>query len=253
VPADAQHYRNWHRYIRWRRLQRLDVFLPRRPAPNIAYAMAKAVDLCHKQIPVDHFNKRPMTIREFCVREAGQLTSRSIPGQKNISARRDMLIRKISRKGAKDTKFGRKYFLLCALTPLRGTVDWSSFTVQCNTITPLRPSHLTRHTSRGNNVLLARDFAPSCFASRLYPRLRYRRSSRYARRYVRQENLDVQWIQVGSSVVVTALLAGEIDVAASPGLRCARRRAVRAQSSVFPLPRSLFVLMGAPASSACKT
>lgn len=43
--------------------------------PNeIAYHMAKAVDLCYKQIPVDHFDKRPMTMREFCRGgEAGQL------------------------------------------------------------------------------------------------------------------------------------------------------------------------------------
>lgn len=41
---------------------------------NIAYNMAKAVDLCHEQIPVDHFDKRPMTMREFCRGgEAGQL------------------------------------------------------------------------------------------------------------------------------------------------------------------------------------
>jgi TRAP-type uncharacterized transport system substrate-binding protein len=41
---------------------------------DIAYAMAKAVDLCHAQIPVDHFDKRPMTMREFCQGgEAGQL------------------------------------------------------------------------------------------------------------------------------------------------------------------------------------
>ncbi len=40
----------------------------------VAYAMAKAVDLCHEKIPVDHFDKRPMTMREFCRGgEAGQL------------------------------------------------------------------------------------------------------------------------------------------------------------------------------------
>ncbi len=43
------------------------------PSP-VAYAMAKAVDLCHENIPVDHFDKRPMTMREFCQGgEAGQL------------------------------------------------------------------------------------------------------------------------------------------------------------------------------------
>lgn len=41
---------------------------------EIAYGMAKAVDLCHEQIPVDHFDKRPMTMREFSRGgEAGQL------------------------------------------------------------------------------------------------------------------------------------------------------------------------------------
>jgi TRAP-type uncharacterized transport system substrate-binding protein len=41
---------------------------------DIAYNMAKAVDLCYKQIPVDHFDKRPMTMREFSSGgEAGQL------------------------------------------------------------------------------------------------------------------------------------------------------------------------------------
>jgi TRAP-type uncharacterized transport system substrate-binding protein len=41
---------------------------------EIAYNMAKAVDLCYKQIPVDHFDKRPMTMEEFCRGgEAGQL------------------------------------------------------------------------------------------------------------------------------------------------------------------------------------
>jgi uncharacterized protein len=49
--------------------------------PAIAYAMAKAVDLCHEKIPVDHFDKRPMTIREFCRGgEAGQLNIPLHPG-----------------------------------------------------------------------------------------------------------------------------------------------------------------------------
>ncbi len=43
-------------------------------AAPIAYNMARAVDLCHQHIPVDHFDKRPMTIHEFCRGgEAGQL------------------------------------------------------------------------------------------------------------------------------------------------------------------------------------
>ena len=50
---------------------------------KIAYGMAKAVDLCHKQIPVDHFDKRPMTMREFSRGgEAGQLNIPLHPGAK---------------------------------------------------------------------------------------------------------------------------------------------------------------------------
>jgi TRAP-type uncharacterized transport system substrate-binding protein len=49
----------------------------------IAYNMAKAVDICHKQIPVDHFDKRPMTMAEFCQGgEAGQLNIPLHPGAK---------------------------------------------------------------------------------------------------------------------------------------------------------------------------
>lgn len=62
-----------------------------------------------------------------------------------------------------------------------------------------------------------------------------------------QENLEVQWIQVGSSIVVTALLAGEIDVAGIAGssMRAAARGAPL-KAIFFPYNRSLFVLMGAP-------
>lgn len=49
----------------------------------IAYGMAKSVDLCHKRIPVDHFDKRPMTMREFCRGgAAGQLNIPLHPGAK---------------------------------------------------------------------------------------------------------------------------------------------------------------------------
>lgn len=49
----------------------------------IAYQMARSIDLCHKQIPVDHFDKRPMTMREFCRGgEAGQLNIPLHPGAK---------------------------------------------------------------------------------------------------------------------------------------------------------------------------
>ena len=50
---------------------------------KIAYNMAKAVDLCHAQIPVDHFDKRPMTMDEFCRGgDAGQLNIPLHPGAK---------------------------------------------------------------------------------------------------------------------------------------------------------------------------
>ena len=50
---------------------------------NIAYNIAKAVDLCHTQIPVDHFDKHPMTMQEFCRGgEAGQLNIPLHPGAK---------------------------------------------------------------------------------------------------------------------------------------------------------------------------
>src|SRR5436189_52753 len=51
---------------------------------EIAYNMAKAVDLCHLQIPADHFDKRPMTMLEFCRGgEAGQLNIPLHPGAKS--------------------------------------------------------------------------------------------------------------------------------------------------------------------------
>lgn len=62
-----------------------------------------------------------------------------------------------------------------------------------------------------------------------------------------QENLEIQWIQVGSNVVVTALIAGEIDVAGIAGsaMRAAARGAPL-KANFFPYYKSLFVLMGAP-------
>ena len=59
---------------------------------KIAYGMAKAVDLCHKQIPVDHFDKRPMTMREFSRGgEAGQLNIPLHPGAKRYFRERGYL------------------------------------------------------------------------------------------------------------------------------------------------------------------
>jgi TRAP-type uncharacterized transport system substrate-binding protein len=59
---------------------------------EIAYNMAKAVDLCYQQIPVDHFDKRPMTMREFCRGgEAGQLNIPLHPGAKKYFRERGYL------------------------------------------------------------------------------------------------------------------------------------------------------------------
>lgn len=58
----------------------------------IAYNMAKAVDLCYQQIPVDHFDKRPMTMDEFCRGgEAGQLNIPLHPGAKRYFRERGYL------------------------------------------------------------------------------------------------------------------------------------------------------------------
>jgi TRAP-type uncharacterized transport system substrate-binding protein len=59
---------------------------------QIAYGMARAVDLCHEQLPVDHFDKRPMTMREFCQgSEAGQLNIPLHPGAKEYFRERGYL------------------------------------------------------------------------------------------------------------------------------------------------------------------
>jgi TRAP-type uncharacterized transport system substrate-binding protein len=59
---------------------------------QIAYNMAKAVDLCYQQIPVDHFDKRPMTMHEFCRGgEAGQLNIPLHPGAKRYFRERGYL------------------------------------------------------------------------------------------------------------------------------------------------------------------
>ena len=62
-----------------------------------------------------------------------------------------------------------------------------------------------------------------------------------------QENLEIQWIVVNSNVVVTALMAGEIDVAGIAGssMRAAARGAPL-KANFFPYHKSLFVLLGAP-------
>ena len=59
--------------------------------------------------------------------------------------------------------------------------------------------------------------------------------------------MEIQWIVVNSNVVVTALIAGEIDVAGIAGssMRAAARGAPL-KAIFFPYDKSLFVLMGAP-------
>lgn len=68
-------------------------FFCRRDLPaEIAYYMAKAVDSCHKQIPVDHFDKKPMTMREFCRGgEAGPLNVPLHPGARRYFRERGYL------------------------------------------------------------------------------------------------------------------------------------------------------------------
>jgi ABC-type nitrate/sulfonate/bicarbonate transport system substrate-binding protein len=62
-----------------------------------------------------------------------------------------------------------------------------------------------------------------------------------------QEGLEIQWIQVSTNVVVTALLAGEIDVAGIAGSSMrASARGAPLKANFFPYSKSLFVLMGAP-------
>ena len=62
-----------------------------------------------------------------------------------------------------------------------------------------------------------------------------------------QEGLEIQWIQVSTNVVVTALLSGEIDVAGIAGSSMrASARGAPLKAIFFPYSKSLFVLMGTP-------
>jgi ABC-type nitrate/sulfonate/bicarbonate transport system substrate-binding protein len=62
-----------------------------------------------------------------------------------------------------------------------------------------------------------------------------------------QEGLEIQWIQVSTNVVVSALLSGEIDVAGIAGSSMrASARGAPLKANFFPYFKSLFVLMGAP-------
>lgn len=81
APLTKKHYAKMERDIQtvdfsgWTFFCHADLPFP------VAYQMAKAVDLCHRKIPVDHFDKRPMTMGEFCRGgEAGQLNIPLHPG-----------------------------------------------------------------------------------------------------------------------------------------------------------------------------
>lgn len=78
-----QHYPNLDRDVRCVDFSGWTFFCHADLPAAIAYGMAKAVDLCHKTIPVDHFDKRPMTMLEFSRGgEAGQLNIPLHPGAK---------------------------------------------------------------------------------------------------------------------------------------------------------------------------
>jgi len=65
--------------------------------------------------------------------------------------------------------------------------------------------------------------------------------------YFAAEGIDLQWIQVRSNVATSALIGGELDIAASAGsaMRTATRGAPL-RAIFFPYQRCTFVLMGAP-------
>ncbi len=76
-----KHYRRLERDIRCVDFSGWTFFCHADLPTEVAYNMAKAVDLCCKRIPVDHFDGRPMTMREFCRGgEAGQLNIPLHPG-----------------------------------------------------------------------------------------------------------------------------------------------------------------------------
>ena len=59
------------------------LFCHRDLSREMAYQMAMAIDLCHERIPADHFDRRPMTIQEFCQGgDGGALTIPLHPGAK---------------------------------------------------------------------------------------------------------------------------------------------------------------------------
>jgi NitT/TauT family transport system substrate-binding protein len=65
--------------------------------------------------------------------------------------------------------------------------------------------------------------------------------------FFKEEGLEVQWLVVNTSIVLTALMGGEIDVAGAAGsaMRAAARGAAL-KAIFFTHQRSTFVLIGAP-------
>jgi hypothetical protein len=88
----SKHYPQMDRDIRTVDFSGWTFFCHSELPSEIAYNIAKAVDLCCEQIPVDHFDKRPMTMREFCCGgEAGQLNIPLHPGAKRYFRERGYL------------------------------------------------------------------------------------------------------------------------------------------------------------------
>ncbi len=68
-------------------------FCHRNLPSRIAYRMAKAIDLCHDEIPVDHLDRRGMTMEEFCRGgEGGPLTIPLHPGARRYYKEKGYLV-----------------------------------------------------------------------------------------------------------------------------------------------------------------
>jgi TRAP-type uncharacterized transport system substrate-binding protein len=92
APLTRRHYSKMERDIHTVDFSGWTFFCHADLPSRVAYEMARSVDLCHKQIPVDHFDKRPMTMREFCRGgEAGQLNIPLHSGAKNYYRERGYL------------------------------------------------------------------------------------------------------------------------------------------------------------------
>jgi TRAP-type uncharacterized transport system substrate-binding protein len=92
APLTSKHYPEMEREIQTVDFSGWTFFCHADLPPPIAYQMARAIDLCHANIPVDHFNGRPMTMEEFCRGgEAGQLNIPLHPGAKKYFRERGYL------------------------------------------------------------------------------------------------------------------------------------------------------------------